>query len=193
MERATRLCSTSPQIATFRPAMRPKARRMESASRRAWVGCSCWPSPALITEQVTFCDRRLAAPDEAWRITSKSGCMAFNVTAVSIRVSPLEIDEERGLMFTTSAPSRLPASSKELWVRVEFSKNRFIRVRPFRRSSFFEVWRLSDTKPSARSSSPATSTGLRSSTDRKCRRGNGKVLPRTSFRPGGMVVIKGAS
>ena len=33
-------------------------------------------------------------------------------------------------MFTTSAPSRLPASSKELWVRVEASKNRLIWVRP---------------------------------------------------------------
>ena len=33
-------------------------------------------------------------------------------------------------MFITSAPSRLPASSKELWVRVEASKNRLIRVRP---------------------------------------------------------------
>ena len=33
-------------------------------------------------------------------------------------------------MLMTSAPSRLPASSKELWVRVESSKNRLIWVRP---------------------------------------------------------------
>ncbi len=33
-------------------------------------------------------------------------------------------------MFMTSAPSRLPASSKEDWVRVEASKNRLICVRP---------------------------------------------------------------
>ena len=33
-------------------------------------------------------------------------------------------------MFITSAPSRLPASSNEAWVRVEASKNRLIRVRP---------------------------------------------------------------
>ena len=33
-------------------------------------------------------------------------------------------------MLMTSAPSRLPASSKEVRVRVEFSKNRLIRVRP---------------------------------------------------------------
>ena len=33
-------------------------------------------------------------------------------------------------MFITSAPSRLPASSNEAWVRVEASKNRLISVRP---------------------------------------------------------------
>ena len=33
-------------------------------------------------------------------------------------------------MFITSAPSRLPASSNEDWVRVEASKNRLIWVRP---------------------------------------------------------------
>src|SRR5207253_8714604 len=76
------------------PILWPKARRMESASNSAWVGCSCWPSPALITEQPTFWDSRLAAPDEAWRTTSRSGCMAFSVTAVSIRVSPLARSEE---------------------------------------------------------------------------------------------------
>ena len=36
-------------------------------------------------------------------------------------------------MFMTSAPSRLPASSKEDWVRVEASKNRLIWVRPRKR------------------------------------------------------------
>ena len=192
-ERATRECRTSPQIATLSPAMRPKARRMESASSSAWVGCSCWPSPALTTEQVTFWESRLAAPDEAWRTTSRSGCMAFSVTAVSISVSPLEIEDERGLMLTTSAPSRLPASSKELWVRVEFSKNRFISVRPLSRSSFLECCRFRATNPSAKSSRFATSTSLRSVTDRKCRLGNEKVRCRTSFRPDGVVFIKAPS
>jgi len=116
----------------------------------------------LITEQETFWASSEAAPDEACRMIRMSGCMALRVTAVSIRVSPLEIDEERGLMFTVSAPRRLPASSNELWVRVEFSKNRFIRVRPLSRSSFLAVWRFRVTNPSARSRSPATSTGFRS-------------------------------
>jgi hypothetical protein len=34
------------------------------------------------------------------------------------------MDEVRVDMFITSAPSRLPASSKELWVLVEDSKKR---------------------------------------------------------------------
>ena len=39
LERATRECRMSPQIATVSPAMRPLARRMVSASSSAWVGC----------------------------------------------------------------------------------------------------------------------------------------------------------
>ena len=56
--------------------------------------------------------------------------MALSVIAVSISVSPLLMEEEPTDMFMTSAPSRLPASSNEDWVRVEASKNRLISVRP---------------------------------------------------------------
>ena len=56
--------------------------------------------------------------------------MALSVIAVSISVSPLRMEEEPTDMFMTSAPSRLPASSNEAWVRVETSKNRLISVRP---------------------------------------------------------------
>ena len=62
LERATRQCRMSPQMATVRPAMRPLARRMVSASSSAWVGCWCAPSPALITEQSTFCASSSTAP-----------------------------------------------------------------------------------------------------------------------------------
>jgi len=79
--------------------------------------------------------------------------MAFNVTAVSIRVSPLATDEVLGFMLTTSAPRRLPASSNELWVRVLFSKNRFISVRPLRMSRVLDVCRFRATKASAKSRS----------------------------------------
>ena len=53
LERATRLCRMSPQIATVRPSIRPLRRRMVSASSSAWVGCSWAPSPALMTAQRT--------------------------------------------------------------------------------------------------------------------------------------------
>ena len=63
LERATRECSMSPQIATIRPSIRPLLRRMVSASSSAWVGCSCAPSPALITEQSTLRASSSTAPE----------------------------------------------------------------------------------------------------------------------------------
>ena len=123
LERATRLCAMSPQIAMFSLCSRPLARRIVSASSRACVGCSWRPSPAFRTAQLTFCASRSTAPECGWRTTSRSGCIAFSVIAVSINVSPLVMDEACMAMFITSAPSRLPASSKLACVRVEFSKN----------------------------------------------------------------------
>lgn len=59
LERATRLCRTSPTMVIRRPfrslprpASRPtRRRRMVKASSRAWVGCSWVPSPALTTAE----------------------------------------------------------------------------------------------------------------------------------------------
>ena len=163
LERATRECRMSPQIATISPSMCPLWRRMVRASRRAWVGCSWLPSPALITEQSTFWASSSTAPAAWWRTTRISGRMAFSVTAVSIRVSPLDMDEVRVDMFITSAPSRFPASSKELCVLVEDSKNRLIRVRPRRSSRFLATWRLTPDACSARSSRPTISSRERPS------------------------------
>ena len=56
--------------------------------------------------------------------------MAFSVEAVSSSVSPLFTLLLETDMLITSAPSRLPASSKEVRVRVESSKKRLISVRP---------------------------------------------------------------
>ena len=63
--------------------------------------------------------------------------MALSVMAVSISVSPLRIEDEPVDMFITSAPRRLPASSKDDCVRVETSKNRLIWVRPRKLARFF--------------------------------------------------------
>ncbi len=84
--------------------------------------------------------------------------MALSVIAVSISVSPLRIEDELVDMFITSAPSRLPASSNEDWVRVETSKNRLIWVRPRSEVRFFSTWRLSSTNSSPRSSRPEISS-----------------------------------
>jgi hypothetical protein len=71
--------------------------------------------------------------------------MAFSVMAVSMSVSPfLTLDEATDILMT-SAPKRLPASSKLVRVRVEFSKNRLMIVRPRRVAIFFSVWRFSAT------------------------------------------------
>src|SRR5580704_5579239 len=84
--------------------------------------------------------------------------MAFSVTAVSISVSPLRIEDDDTDMFMTSAPRRLPASSNEDWVRVEASKNRLTWVRPRSDVRFFSIWRLRWTNSPARSSSPVISS-----------------------------------
>ena len=79
------------------------------------------PSPALTTEQPTFCARSAAAPAEAWRMINMSGRMALRVIAVSISVSPFFTEDEATDMFMTSAPSRFPASSNDDCVRVDAS------------------------------------------------------------------------
>ena len=98
-ERATRECATSPEIATLSPAISPRRRRIVSASSSAWVGCSWLPSPALMTAQLTFSDSSCTAPLSGARTTSTSGCMAFRVIAVSIRVSPFLIDDQATSML----------------------------------------------------------------------------------------------
>ncbi len=83
-----------------------------------------------MTEPSTFCDSRLTAPDSGWRTTITSGFMAFRVIAVSSSVSPFLMAEVLTDMVMTSAPRRLAASSNEVLVRVEVSKNRLMTVRP---------------------------------------------------------------
>ena len=95
------------------PATGHLRRRMVSPSSSAWVGCSCSPSPALITDASTFCASNSGAPDWSCRTTSRSHCIAFSVPAVSSSVSPLFTDEDDTDMLITSAPRRLPASSND--------------------------------------------------------------------------------
>ena len=66
LERATRECSTSPQMATMIRELALGAadrQRVEQRLRRMFMR----PSPALTTEQATFCASSAAAPAEPWR------------------------------------------------------------------------------------------------------------------------------
>ena len=128
--RATRLCRMSPQMATLSPSIRLNRSRRVRMSSRPWVGCSCLPSPALMTLERIRWPRNWAAPDEPWRITTMSIRIASRFRAVSTRVSPLETDEPAVATFTVSALSRFSANSNEMRVRVEASKNRLTMVLP---------------------------------------------------------------
>ena len=121
LERATRLCFTSPMMATVRPSRVPFTRRMVNMSSSPWVGCSCWPSPAFTTEASTLRAMKCGAPLAPWRTTMKSTIMDSMFRTVSLSVSPLttldmEVEKER-----ESAERRFSASSKEIRVRVEGS------------------------------------------------------------------------
>ena len=126
-----------------------------------------------------------------------SGRMALSVAAVSIRVSPFFTEDEATDMFITSAPRRLPASSKDDCVRVEGSKNRLICVRPRRVVRFFSTCREMSTAESAASSRASMSGRVRPSMPRRCRCGKaggaGVVMMRPGCRcgaPGGKAVRK---
>ena len=116
--RATRLWRMSPQMATLSPSIRLNRSRRVRMSSRPWVGCSCLPSPALMTLERMRWPRNCAAPDAPWRMTTMSIRMASRFRAVSTRVSPLETDEPATATFTVSALSRFSANSNEIRVRV---------------------------------------------------------------------------
>ena len=61
-DRATREYKMSPRMVTFNPAMRPFFSRIVNASSNACVGCSCAPSPALITLAFNNRDKKCGAP-----------------------------------------------------------------------------------------------------------------------------------
>ena len=106
-------------------------------------------------------------PASASRITSTSTCSDSSVNTVSSMLSPLTREDSCTSRLTTSAPSRLAASSKETRVRVEGSVNRLATVTPA--SSVLDAAaarRAARTKLCARSSSAsmlARATGPRAS------------------------------
>ncbi len=129
-ERATRECVMSPMIVTVRPSKLPFSCFTVKQSSSAWVGCSCAPSPALITGAASASASRLGTPATLWRTITASGSIASSVIAVSRMLSALVRLDDDGVKLTTSAESRFPAISKLVRVRVDDSKNRLISVRP---------------------------------------------------------------
>src|SRR4029078_4109934 len=104
--------------------------RIVYRSSNACVGCSCHPSPALITELFTPRASVSAAPADECLSTMISAFIASILRAVSSSVSPLTTLLEEGEKLITSALNRLAASSNDVRVLVLGSKNRFTTVRP---------------------------------------------------------------
>src|SRR5712664_962963 len=129
-DRATRLCAMSPTMEITLPWSGPSFSRSVRASSKAWVGCSCAPSPALITLARTARATARGAPAAGWRTTSTSAPIASRLRTVSWRDSPLITLEASFWKLSTSAPRACAATSKELRVRVEASKKSVTTVRP---------------------------------------------------------------
>src|SRR6267378_1513740 len=129
-DRATRLCAMSPTMEITFSSSGPSFSRRVKASSKAWVGCSCAPSPALTTLARTARATARGAPAAGWRTTSRSAPMASRLRTVSCRDSPLVTLEASFWKLSTSAPSAYAATSKELRVRVEASKKSVATVRP---------------------------------------------------------------
>ena len=153
----------SPMIVTVRPSKRPFSCLAVKQSSRAWVGCSCAPSPALMTGAASASAMRLGTPATLWRTMTASGSIASSVIAVSRMLSALVRLDEDGEKLTTSAESRLPAISKLVRVRVEDSKKRFTSVRPRSVGTFFTSRRPTSCIRSAVSRMRSRSARSRSS------------------------------
>ena len=171
-ERATREWSTSPTIATCSPSTGPTCSSIVYRSSSAWVGCWCFPSPALTTCAPVTRATRCGAPiccvpdhDHVGVVGGERQRRVLQRLALVDRRSP------RRLIDITSAESRFAASSKLDDVRVEDSKNRFTTVRPRSVGSFFTSRSSERSKLRAVASSRSTSSRVRSAIEIRCRRG----------------------
>ncbi len=85
------------------------------------MGCSCHPSPALITDASVHWVTCTGTPADECRTTMASTPMAEMVCTVSRSDSPFLTDEDDTEKFIVSADSRRAAASNESRVRVESS------------------------------------------------------------------------
>src|ERR1043165_2322580 len=124
---------------------------MVKRSSRPCDGCAWRPSPAFTTCScgLTWRAMRNGAPDEAWRTTKMSACIAERFATVSSSDSPLVVEESAMLRLITSAERRLAAISKVVRVRVEGSKKRLKTLLPRRIGTFFTSRSVTPAKDSA--------------------------------------------
>ena len=146
-------------VARCRRRWRPSARRaaplcarMVEQSSSACVGCSCVPSPALMTRGAMLLGEhvggaRLARgarrPRRAPSPRGSARCRAAS--------RPCVVDDAEPEMLTASADSRLAAISNDVRVRVDGSKNRLITVLPRSVGTFLIGRSAISTKRSPRS------------------------------------------
>src|SRR4029077_7164201 len=173
---ATRECSTSPTRHTLMPSIFPSLSRIVRRSSRPCVGCSCLPSPALMTLERIRLPRNSAAPEEGWRMTTMSIRIASRFRAVSTRVSPFCTELPLAATLTVSAERRFSANSNEIRVRVDASKNRLTMVLP-RSAGTFLIGR-SETSLNG----SAVSSTSRICSDVRCSRPT-RSFPRTGVMP----------
>ena len=158
----------SPRIVTFSPAIFPLRSRMVKASSNACVGCSCAPSPALMTCAFNTRERKCGAPLALWRMMMKSALSACKLSAVSLSVSPFLNDDASAEKFTMSAESRCAASSKLMRVRVDGSTNKLTTVLPRSAGTFLMARSPTALKPRAVSSTVVISSAVSDSMSSRC-------------------------
>src|SRR5690349_1437875 len=92
---------------------------------------------------------RNGAPEELWRTTKMSACIAERFATVSSSDSPLVCEETAIFKLMTSAERRLAAISNVVRVRVEGSKKRLKTLLPRSSGTFFTSRSVTPAKDSA--------------------------------------------
>ena len=155
-------------MVTLRPAIFPFFSRMVKVSRSAWVGCSCAPSPALMTLAFRKREMKCGAPVALWRMMMTSALRASRFLTVSLSVSPFFSEDVSAEKLITSAVRRCAASSKEMRVRVEGSTKRLTTVLPRRAGTFLMARSPTALNCLAVSSAKVISSALSDWISRKC-------------------------
>src|SRR5262249_7141643 len=111
--------------------------------------------------------RKCGTPGEPWRMTMRSGDIAWRLRAVSSSDSPFSTELPLAAKLRESAESHFSAVSKEKRVRVEASKKRLTTIRPRNAGTFLMGRRPMALIDSAVSSRSVISSGVSGSIPRR--------------------------